>query len=78
MSFTIVAEDYDLYDEFIEILKNNPISMANPKKSYFDLLDKTLDILPPLEIVDVDVDVYEEEEDDEEYDCEYGDEEYVE
>ena len=72
------AEDYDLYDEYIEIAKNNPISEDDPEKSYYDLREKAIKYVPPLEIVDVDVDVYEEEEDDEEYDSEYGDEEYVE
>lgn len=55
------AESYDLFDEYIEILKNNPISEDNPKKSYFDMLELTGAYLPPLEIVDDDVDVYEEE-----------------
>ncbi len=72
------AEDYDLYDEYIEILKNNPISKDDPKKSYYDLRGKAIKYVPPLEIVDADVDVYEEEEDEEEDDWKYGDEEYVE
>lgn len=55
------AEDYDLYDEFIEVLKNNPISKDNPKESYFEMLELTGVYLPKLEIVDDDVDVYEEE-----------------
>ena len=72
------AEDYNLYDEFIDILKNSSIPETDPEKSYFAMMDQVCELLPPLEIVDVDVDVYEEEEDDEEYDSEYGDEEYVE
>ena len=55
----IAANDYGLYDEFIEVLKNNPISEDDPKKSYFDMLALTRSYLPPLEIVDDDVDVYE-------------------
>ena len=55
------AEDYDLYDEFIEVLKNNPISESDPKRSYFEMLELTGAYLPPLEIVDDDVDVYEED-----------------
>lgn len=54
------AEYYDLYDEYIEILKNNTISEDDPKKSYFDILELTGAYLPPLEIVEDDVDVYEE------------------
>ena len=70
------AEDYDLYDEYIEIAKNNPISEDDPEKSYYDLREKTIKYVPPLEIVDVDVDVYEEEEDDDEEGENFGDYEY--
>lgn len=72
------AEDYNLYDEFIDILKNSSVSEIDPERSYFDMMDQVCELLPPLEIVDVDVDVYEEEEDEEEDDWKYGDEEYVE
>ena len=63
------AEDYNLYDEFIDILKNSSVSEIDPERSYFDMMDQ---------VCDVDVDVYEEEEDEEEDDWKYGDEEYVE
>lgn len=56
------ADDYDLYDEFIDVLKNNPISEDDPKKSYFEMLELTGAYLPKLEIVDDDVDVYEDDE----------------
>lgn len=70
------ADKYDLHDEYIEILKNNPISTDDPKKSYFDMLELTGKYLPPLVIVNDDVDVYEDEVDEEQYD--YGNEEYKE
>lgn len=53
------AEYYDLFDEYIEILKRNPVSEDDPKKSYFEMLELTGAYLPPLEIVDDDVEVYE-------------------
>ena len=59
----LAADNYDLYDEFIEVLKNNPISEDDPKKSYFEMLELTGVYLPKLEIVDDDVDVYEDDED---------------
>ena len=55
------AEDYDLYDEFIEELKSHPMSEENPKQSYFEMLELTGAYLPELEIVDDDVDVYEDD-----------------
>ncbi len=54
------ADEYDLYDEFIELLKNNPISEDDPKSSYFKMLELKAAYLPPIEIVEDDVDVYEE------------------
>lgn len=56
------AEKYDLFDEYIDILKGNPISKDDPKRSYFDMLELTGAFMPPIEFVDDDVDVYEEEE----------------
>ena len=57
------ADEYDLYDEFIEMLKNHPISEDDPEKSYFEMLALKATYLPPIEIVDDDVDVYEEDDD---------------
>lgn len=59
----IDAENYQLYDDYIEILKNNPMSEEDPRRSYFEMLELTGAYLPPLEIVDDDVDVYEEGDD---------------
>lgn len=73
------ARDYDLYDEFIEELKNNPISENDPQKSYFEMLDLMDKYTPPLIIVDDDE--YDEDEEDEEDEEDYydeGDEEYEE
>lgn len=58
----IAANDFDLYDEFITVLENNPISGDDPKKSYFDVVGLMCAFLPPIEFVDDDVDVYEEDE----------------
>lgn len=63
------AEYYESYEDVIRILE------SNKREPFNDVLSKILSLYPPLEIVDDDVDVYEDE-DDEEEQYDYGSEEY--